>query len=867
MNAHIAVILFSFTFTYVSANTLVKPEYQHFKSVDDTSQQINKKRELRTYTTSRLSTKKPEIDGILNDECWKTGVWAGDFTQFIPSEGGKPSFPTEVKILYDNRNIYVAIRAYDYEPSKIQRFAGMRDELSGDMMGINFDSYHDHRTGFEFNLTSYGQKVDLVLSNPMNWDVTWNAVWKGKVGMEDSAWVAEMEIPLNQLRYSSAEEQVWGMHIWRWIGRLAEESEWEYQTLTGPGMLYNFGELRGIKGLKKQQRLEVMPFALGELKTFEKQTGNPFAEKGRQWNGNMGVDIKLGISSNFTMDMTINPDFGQVEADPSVMNLTAFETFYEEKRPFFLEAKNIFKYEFDDLNLFYSRRIGHSPSYSVPSSDTTFSHAPDRTTILSALKLSGKTANGLSVGLLQSLTTPEHALQSDLNNKRSKLAIEPLTNYMVARVQKDYHEGTTMIGGILTSTNRVINDQHLEFLGREAYTGGVDLLHQWKDKKYYVDARLVSSTVMGDPLAIKNLEESSARYFQRPGASYLPYDTSSTQLTGFGGRARIGKGSGLWRYFTGVSWYSPGLELNDIGFMQMADLVSQESEISYFVNQPVSVFRTYTAILEQTNNMNFNGKYLESSSHLLLNGEFKNKWGASLNLIWISESLDTRILRGGPEMKMPYTLMSFGEIRTDFSRKIYGQFGYEYTQRAEKSAKSFMLSPGLVLRPVNSVKLSLSANYGRNLDDLQYVNYIKSTPQNRYILGTIDQETFGLTLRLDCSITPEFSLQYYGSPFISKGQYSNYKEVVEPLNIDYSSRFNPYTGTIGSPDFNFHQFRSNMVAKWEYRPGSYVFLVWADDRTGSANPISTDIIGSMNQMWNIHPGNIFLIKLNYWFSI
>ena len=233
------------------------------------------------YTTSRLVTARPDIDGKLDDECWKHGTWAGDYHQFIPNEGAKPTYPTEFNIQYDDKYIYVAFRAFDGEPEKIQRLAGTRDEFVGDMMGVNFDSYHDHRTGFEFTITAWGQKIDLILFNPENWDFNWNAVWRGKTGLEDSAWVAEMEVPLSQLRYSNEEEQVWGMHTWRWINRYMEESNWEHQSKTGPGVLFNFGELRGIKGLKKSQRLEIMPYALGELKTMEKEPANPFASKGR----------------------------------------------------------------------------------------------------------------------------------------------------------------------------------------------------------------------------------------------------------------------------------------------------------------------------------------------------------------------------------------------------------------------------------------------------------------------------------------------------------------------------------------------------------------------------------------------------------
>src|SRR4030042_394601 len=430
-----------------------------------------------TYTTSRLVTKKPVIDGKLDDECWKHGTWAGDYTQWIPREGAKPTWPTEFNIQYDDKNLYIAFRGYDGEPDKINRFAGVRDEQVGDMMGVTFDSYRDYRTGFEFTLTAWGQKSDLILFNPMNWDFNWNPVWKGKVSMEDSAWVAEMEVPLSQVRYSSQDEQVWGMHTWRYISRLQEESNWEKQSKTGPGMIYNFGDMRGIKGLKKSRRLEIMPFALGELKTFKKESGNPFAENGRLWEGNAGLDAKIGISSNFTVDLTVNPDFGQVESDTSVMNLTAFQTFYEEKRPFFLEGLTIFNYDFEDQTLFYSRRIGHVPSLTVSPDENPFVQTPDKTTILSALKFSGTTSKGLSLGIIQSLTANEFAKLSDTIGNMSKMKVEPLTSYTVARIQKRYKAGNTILGGMITSVNRAIDENSLEFLSNNEYTGGFDILH------------------------------------------------------------------------------------------------------------------------------------------------------------------------------------------------------------------------------------------------------------------------------------------------------------------------------------------------------------------------------------------------------
>jgi hypothetical protein len=880
---YIIIITALFTFQLYSSPSAVA-----FENLRDTVYTQNSPKQP-VYTTSRLVTAKPVIDGKLDDECWKKGIWAGNFRQWIPKEGAKPTYPTEFNIQYDDKNLYVAIRAHDGEPKKILRQAGVRDEFVGDMAGVNFDSYRDYRTGFEFTVTGWGQKIDLVLFNPDNWDTNWNAVWKVKTGLEDSAWVAEYEIPLSQLRYSRKDEQMWGMHVWRWISRLQEESDWEIQSKTGPGVLFNFGELHGIKGLKKSRRLEIMPYTLGDLKTMKVEPGNPFADKGRTWGGNAGLDAKIGISSNFTVDLTVNPDFGQVESDPSVMNLTAFETFYEEKRPFFLEGLTIFDYKFDNQNLFYSRRIGHAPSRPVSPNDNLFVNSPDKTSILSAIKLSGTTSNGLSVGLIQSVTANEFARLSDKDGNRSSVKVEPLTSYTVARIQKGYNAGNTVIGGMLTSTNRDIEDKNLESLSTNAYTGGLDLLTHWKDKEFYIDARLIGSFINGSKQSITALQESSARYYQRPGASYLKFDTTATALSGYGGRIMIGKGSkGLWRYSTGATWLSPGLELNDLGYMTTADEINQDNVISYLINQPVSIFSTYNISLEQFNTWNFNGEYLGSGANLSFTSVFKNQWSFAANQIYHTKTLDTKILRGGYDMIMPYTITSTGSLNTDQAKKITGGLVYSYQYTGNNSAISYQIEPGITYRPINNLKIGVTTNYINNHDRLQYITTSYNVPGNRYILGTINQKTLGMTFRVDLNLTPEFSIQYYGSPFVSIGKYSQLKYVTNPRAGLYNDRFEIYQDpvlsegmyqlydynngpridySVANPDFNFHQFRSNLVAKWEYRLGSFIYFVWSSERTENTSESNASVGESYKQIRSIFPNNIFLIKLNYWFSL
>jgi hypothetical protein len=631
-----------------------------------------------------------------------------------------------------------------------------------------------------------------------------------------------------------------------------------------------------------------MPYAVGKLNTFEKQQGNPFAEDGKTWSGTVGADAKIGISSNFTMNLTVNPDFGQVEADPSVMNLTAFETYYEEKRPFFLEGKNIFDYDLDDMTLFYSRRIGHAPSYTPEVDSGEYLKMPDNTSILDALKISGKTSGGFSVGLLQSLTSGENAIISTGDGKSTKETVEPFTNYLVGRVQQDYKQGNTVIGGIFTSTNRFIEDESLSFMNRSAYTGGVDLLHQWQDKKYFVDARVIGSYVTGDETAMLNLQRSSARYYQRPDANYLELDSTRKYLAGSAGSIKIGrKSKGLWRYSTGFGWFSPGLELNDIGYMQTTDIIRQTNQISYFVNKPVSVFRTYSIGFNQGNHWDFGGRYLVSDFELETRFEFLNKWVLAFHPGFQSQSLDTRLLRGGEAMLAPPAWRVYASANTDYAKMIYFGMDLHFSKSTEGSASDFDISPGIIFRPVNTLKLVAGASYSHHYDQLQYIGTVDYQMNNRYILGTIDQHTLGLEFRIDYIINPELSLQYYGSPFVSTGGYLDYKHVVDPVADEYSSRFAVYQNpvkedgkifldenndaisdySVPDPDFNFLQFRSNLVARWEYRPGSVIYLVWSMDKTGSAEPLDAALGESMKQFGELYPNNIFLVKFSYWFSL
>jgi hypothetical protein len=512
------------------------------------------------------------------------------------------------------------------------------------------------------------------------------------------------------------------------------------------------------------------------------------------------------------------------------------------------------------------------------------------TTILSAAKFSGTTSKGLSVGLIQSVTSNEFARITDQGGNETKQKVEPLTNYTVARIQKGYNAGNTVIGGMITSTNRFINNEDLEFLSKDALTGGLDLLHHWKDKEFFINAKMIGSYVKGSQEAITALQESSARYYQRPGADYLNYDITRSSLSGLGGKIEIGKGAkGFWKYSTALSMLTPGLELNDLGYMRRSDEIEQSNKISYQIIRSISIFKTLDVGFDQSNNWNFNGTYLGSSGEVSFSSMFKNQWSFRTQVEYHSKGIDTRILRGGFDMTIPSRLQLEGYLRSDPSKKFIAHIESGYESRGNNSAAMWVIQPGISVRPISVLKIGINATYEDNHDELQYVA-TRNTWLNgkRYILGTIDQKTLGLTFRVDLNLTPEFSVQYYGSPFVSKGSYSELKRVADPDAKNYGDRFEIYQNpvlnngiyfltdyddvlpvitSVGNPDFNFHEFRSNLVAKWEYRLGSFIYLVWSSNRTGSNGSSNASFGDSYRYLRDVFPNNIFLVKLNYWFSL
>ncbi|MCU0285145.1 MAG: carbohydrate binding family 9 domain-containing protein [Acidobacteria bacterium] len=853
--------------------------------------------EKRTYTTKRAGDFNPLIDGSLNEPVWNSVEWSSNFIQRAPEDGQKPTLETSFKILYDDKNLYVGIRAFDNEPGKIDNRLARRDHFAGDWVEINIDSYFDHLTAFSFTITAAGVKGDEAISNNGDiWDSSWNPVWYAGTRIDEKGWTAEMKIPFSQLRFADKEKHTWGLQVNRRLFRKEELSSWQRIPSDAPGWVHLFGELHGLEGIKNPKQIELVPYLASKYETFARVEGNPFAD-GNATGFDGGLDGKIGLTSDLIFDFTVKPDFGQVEADPSEVNLTAFETFFSEKRPFFIEGKNILNFQitsrganFTRDNLFYSRRIGSLPHYQPAVNDNEFIDMPINTDILAAAKLTGKTKNGWSIAVLDSITAKEKALIDSLGQRREE-TVEPFTNYFVLRMQKDYRNGDSQLGGMFTATNRDINEPNLDFLHRSAYSGGFDLRHSWKNKTYYLIVKTLFSHVTGSREAILETQQSSRRYYQRPDAEHISVDPERTSLTGHGGTISAGKeGNGSFLYSAGVTWRSPGLELNDVGYLRTADRIMQWAWLGYKTLKPFSIFRNLNVTFNQSKGWDFGGTNLFDSGNVNFSLVFKNYWMLSGGINRNFNELSTTELRGGPALICPGSWSQWLSLQTDSRKKMYFMFDVVFSRGNDSAFRSESYSGNIVLRPTNALQLSMGLFIERNKRELQYVDTLSYNLDPRYIFAAIDQKTVALTFRFDITITPDLSIEFYGQPFISAGKYSNFKRIISPRAGRFNDRFQSFSAdeisfnpgeelfyfdengdgkfdySTAQPDFNFRQFRSNLVIRWEYKPGSIIFLIWSQGRTEGLSTGNFSFRDDFRDLFKVPPHNVFLLKFSYRFN-
>lgn len=850
-----------------------------------------------TYTTGRLQGEAPEIDGKITETAWNSAEWTGGFTQREPSDGKQPSEKTEFKIVYDDEALYVAIRSFDSNPELIDRRMTRRDDIDGDYVGFEIDSYFDRRTAFAFIVNAGGVKSDFLLYSDVGEDYSWDPVWYVKTSVDSLGWLAEMKIPYTQIRFAKSEEYLWGLEVGRHIFRYDELSLWKPIPKSASGWVSQFGDLAGIHGIKPEREVELQPYVMGNVETYPGEEGNPYAD-GTDLGYNVGLDGKIAVTNDLTMNFTINPDFGQVEADPSVVNLTAFETFYTEKRPFFVEGQNIYSFKLTagdggmaQDNLFYSRRIGRRPHYTPALIDGEYMKMPDNTTILGAFKLSGKTSNGWSVGVLESVTQEEMA-KIDSEGHERKVTIEPWTNYYATRLQKDFNQGQTIIGGMVTATNRFIQDSTLDYLSDAAYTGGLDFLTYWKDRVYYLRVRGEFSYVTGSKEAITTIQESPVHFFQRPDADHLNYDPGKTSLLGHGGLIEYGKqGGGHWSYVAWVTWRSPGFELNDVGYLRQADIIQQVLWAGYQIFEPISIFRELNINFNQYSGWDFGGEFIYNGLNTNINTKFKNYWSLGTGAEYEFNNLDRYELRGGPAIVQPGATNLWMEASTDERKKLNFTAGTFVMWGNEQYSHSNDAWLHLNYRPFNSIQISIGPNYSKGMNQLQYVTTQEYNGSNSYILGTIDQEVVSADIRINLNITPDLTIQYWGQPFIFAGNYSEYKKATDTRADKYTDRFHVFAGqqigfnepdnvynidenmdgvidyTFDNPDFKFSEWRSNLVLRWEYVPGSTLFIVWSQGLMNEEPVGNLSFPSDYGDLFGQQAHNVFLVKLSYRLSI
>lgn len=830
------------------------------------------------YQAARLTTAAPSIDGILDEACWASGEWSGDFVQREPYEGRPPSFPTALKIVYDDRNVYVAIRATDPDVARQPRLLGRRDEFTGDMVGVAFDSYFNRQTGFEFDVTSGGSKIDLILRNDGSVDLGWNPVWDVEVAIDEAGWTAEFRIPLSQLRYSRAREQVWGLHSWRWLRREAEESNWNLIPMDHGGFVHAFGELRGIRDLPPSRRIELLPYAVVKHQRREREAGNPYRDGG-DTGVDGGLDAKVGLGSDFTLDLTVNPDFGQVEADPSQINLGTFETFFPERRPFFVEGQDIFTFELGNDLPFYSRRIGDAPS--LQPTGPGFVKMPESTRILTAEKITGRTAGGFSLGVLHSLADRMEAqLVSAETGEEQRLLAEPRTNYVVLRGQNDFDRGNTLVGGLLTAVRREGGADELGLLTRQAVVGGGDVLHYWSDRTYFVEGQWLASRVEGSPNAITALMTNPVHNYQRPDAAHVQVDPEAETLQGHAGTVRGGKAKGRWRYEGEATWRSPGVEFNDVGYLRQADFLRTGAEVSYYNAEAGARLRRREVALEYAGTYDFDGELLRRELELDVEVAGLAGWYLRGELGLETGRLDPRVLRGGPALRLSPRVPLWVYAESDNTRPLQGTFATGFSVTPDTGANAYWAEPGLRWRVGDRLRIDAGFEYERNRPSHQYVGQAEGLSGTEYVVGRMDQTTLMTEFRVQAMLTPKLELTYYGAPFASVGRFDRFSRVAWPRAGDPDERYEllnvertpgGYQAAQGfgfeDPDFSWREFKSNLVLRWEFRPGSTLYCVWSQHRTNDERLGAFAGLREYRELFRSHPDNTFLVKVSYWFSI
>ena len=809
--------------------------------------------------TSTAAAAAIMLDGELNDPGWQAANPVTTFVQRDPLEGAEPSFKTEARIVYDSSAIYVGVRAFDADPARIVGFLTRRDVGSAsDWIQVYIDSYYDRRTAYQFSVNPLGVKQDAYWYNENESDDSWDAVWDVLVRRTTDGWQAEFRIPFSQLRFSGKGDGQLGFAISRQVARLNETSTWPLISKSASGWVSSFGTLNGVNIGNASKRLELVPYTVAQVLTEPKQPGNPL-QKTPDPGASIGADLKYAVTPSLTLTATVNPDFGQVEADPAVVNLSAFETFFQEKRPFFIEGSGTYQFECRDCNLFYSRRIGRQPRGYPDIPDDGYASVPRNSTILGAAKLTGRVRN-FSVGVLTA-ATDEEVGRGAIGGTTWNQIVEPRSFYSVSRARREFSDQSSL-GFILTTTNRSLVDA-VSFLPESAITGGVD--YNWRiGKRWGLNGYWAGSDVNGSIEAIDSLQRNNVHSFQRPDADHVEIDPFATSMRGHSGNINFNKLAGeRTRMNVNIGYRSPGFEVNDLGFERRADEIPQNSWLQIRWDKPGKYTRNIRLNFNQWSSHNFDGDRLGLGGNINLHAQFTNLWNSGGGINVNARNFDDRLTRGGPGGYTLPNVNGWYYLSTDGRKKV--SFNWNLNFFRTSRSHGVQIEPSVTVRPTAAFSAEFGHMFDQNLNDSQWIVEEIRDDRTRYVFGRLDQHTSSMTIRANYTITPNLSVQVYAQPFVSSGNYTQFKELVNGRALDYDDRYAAYAYA-GSPDFKVLSFRTTNVMRWEYKPGSTLFVVWQQGREGLGTPNGFRYGQDFGDVFATASSNALLVKLAYWLN-
>jgi hypothetical protein len=854
------------------------------------------------------------LDGKLDEDAWKAATPITEFRQIDPAEGRPATQHTDVRFLFDDDALYIGAKMHDTAGGAgvMTRLVRRDANFDSDYLEIVIDGYHDHLSRAFFDLNPSGSKDDYIGIGNSCCDPGWDPVWEAATRIDEDGWTAEIRIPFSQLRFSRDSVQTWGLQVRRFIKRNNEQDQWSWWGKTESGGPARFGHLEGLRIPPSSSHLELLPYVVSKSSSIASQGSDPFNTHGRP-TMRAGLDLKDRLTSNLTLDATINPDFGQVEVDPAVLNLSAFETFFPEKRPFFIEGAQVFNFgglscnfcsDAEGMSAFYSRRIGRAPTGSdLALNANPYADVPDATTILGAGKITGRTANGYTVGLLNAVTGQANARVQSPTGDRFSQEVEPLADYFVGRLKRDYLNGNLVLGGVVSGVARNIDTTFAPRLARRAEMYGNDVYYAWHQQMFTLRAQAAVTDVSGDSRAILERQLSSARYFQRPdrGAGSGGWlsnrlDSGATSLRGAGGYMRVAKETGAWFGELQMNARSPGYETNDYAFQQRADYVWFNGNVGHVWTKPTSWYRQIYSIIGGQAQNNFEGDNTQRQFHAYWQETTPNFWNVSAMYIARPAYVDERQLRGGPAVLTARTTITELNVSSDSRSQLIGNGGVNYSWDDHGGfAPSFNVNA--TYRPVSNVSVSFGPSYGLSRNYAQYVTSVADSTAasfygSRYVMASLVQKTLGLDTRLSVTFSPAMSLELYVQPFFASGRYTNFEEYAAPrtnavlvygrdrgtiassanadgavtytVDPDGAGAARPFT--FADPNFSQQSLRGNAVFRWEYRPGSVLYVAWTQSRSASAAFGDLDFERDRSALMATRPDNIFLVKASWWLT-